>query len=79
MANIKFDAKLKVNLASNTEVEFDESLHLDQLPKKDKVLVALGLGLGLTVMVREYKINGNEGIIISDNSLMEICSKFGIA
>ncbi len=78
MAKIEFASKLKVNLSSNTEIEFVEDDHIEALPKKDKVLIALALGLGIEANVREWKNKESSGIVIADSTLESICSKFGI-
>lgn len=78
MAKIEFASKLKVNLSNNTEIEFNEEEHVDDLPKKDKVLIALALGLGIEAKVREWKNKESSGIVIADSTLESICSKFGI-
>ncbi len=78
MANINFEQKLKVSLSNNTEIGFNEEEHIDDLPKKDKVLIALALGLGIEANVREWKNKESSGIVIADSTLESICSKFGI-
>ena len=78
MAKIEFASKLKVNLNSNTEIEFVEEDHVEALPKKDKVLIALALGLGIYAKVRTWKSTTGEGLVIADSTLESICSKFGI-
>ena len=78
MANIKFENKLKVSISNNTEVDFVEEDHIDALPVKDRVLIALALGLGITAKVRVWKNKDQEGLVIGNSTLEEVCSKFGI-
>ena len=80
MANIKFEQRLKVSLNSNNEIPFVEADHIDLLPKKDKVLIALALGLGISATVREWNNTQTKtnGLVIGDVTLEEVCNKFGI-
>lgn len=76
--DIKFENKLKVSISNNTEVDFVEEDHIDALPVKDRVLIALALGLGIRAKVRVWKNKDQEGLVIGNSTLEEVCSKFGI-
>ena len=80
MATLDFNASMKVERKSKTEIEFDEDTHKAELGIKDQIIIALALGVGLTPMIREWENTKTKesGIVVADSTIDAVCKKFGL-